>query len=130
MPFELGFHYDRRDANNMKKAIEQRVAVTNVVSPFTIQNAGDGQVHYQPWFAMMHKHADELCDKLKTMCLPPTFPDREKVVDWLNSRHYPQNRTKQILHAYDNVLSLVPEDILKQRNGRVEAFIKEEYYPE
>ena len=57
MPLELGFHYDRRDAGNMKKAIEQRVAVTNVLSPLTAANATDGQVHYHPWFAMMHKHA-------------------------------------------------------------------------
>ena len=130
MPLELGFHYDRRDAGNMKKAIEQRVAVTNVVSPLTAANATDGQVHYHPWFAMMHKHADELCELLRTMCLPPVFPTREQVVSWLQSRHYPQNRTKQILNAYDQSLSLVPSDLLKQRSGRVEAFIKEEYYPE
>ena len=87
MPLELGFHYDRRNADNMKKAIEQRVAVTNVISPLTAANATDGQVHYHPWFAMMHRHADELCELLRTMCLPPVFPTRDQVVLWLESRH-------------------------------------------
>ena len=130
MPLELGFHYERRDADNMKRAIEQRVAVTNVRDPLTVQNAGDGRVHYHPWLAMMHRHADQLCEKLRVSCDPPVFPTREQVVSWLASRHYPQNRTKQILNAYDQAQSLVPGDILKQRSGRVEAFIKEEYYPE
>ena len=36
----------------------------------------------------------------------------------------------QILKAYDDAKSLMADDLLKQRSGRVEAFIKEEYYPE
>lgn len=131
MPLGLGYHYDRRDADNFTRAIEQRVAVTNVVAPLNFANAGDGQIHYQPHYAAMHREADALKELLKKKCNTPyVYPDRDVIVKWLESRHYPQERSRQILNAYDQAKSLMPRDLLRQKSGRVEAFIKEEYYPE
>ena len=39
MPVGLGYHYDRKDAGNMKRAIEQRVAVTNVTNQYRFDRA-------------------------------------------------------------------------------------------
>lgn len=119
MPLCLGYHYDRSSAENMVRAIEQRVAVTNVTKNYRLDRP------------LANREATTLSNQLRPLCEEEfAYPDRERVVSWLESRHYPIARKTQILKAYDEAESLMPEDILKQRSGRVEAFIKEEFYPE
>ena len=115
----IGYHYDRRDADNMIRAIEQRVAVTNLTDKYRLD------------VGLAHREAKKLSDRLRPLCTEEfVFPFRDNVVKWLEARNYTSNRKTQILKAYDEAKSLMADDLLKQRSGRVEAFIKEEYYPE
>ena len=119
VPLGIGYHYDRRDADNMIRAIEQRVAVTNLTDKYRLD------------VGLAHREAKKLSDRLRPLCTEEfVFPFRDNVVKWLEARNYTSNRKTQILKAYDEAKSLMADDLLKQRAGRVEAFIKEEYYPE
>lgn len=117
MPIYAGYRYNRRSAVNLKRSIDQRVAVTNVTEA------------YKPDYALMKRETNKLIDRLMPIIQQWKYPTRDAVVEWLETKTYPVHRKVAILKAYDEAPSIHARDLLGIKNARVEAFIKDEWYP-